>query len=223
MTPRQVNVLTAIGLAGLLCAVSITAPRWAGVLRAPAAPIEGEEAGAEAGPQAREATAAGAARRISVRLYFEASDREGLLPEDREIAFTSDLAQQLRIVVDELAKGSTTGLQATLPPGTRVLDVFVHAGGVAYVNLSEEASSGLPGGSRAELLAVYALVDTIVSNFPATSRVQILVNDKAVASLGGHVDLSRPLPPDMTLVAVASPLPSAEVAGPTPSPAPAAP
>ena len=222
MTPRQMNLLTAIGLAGLLCAVSFTAPRWAGVLRAPAAPIEGEEAGAEAGPQAQ-ATVPGAARRISVRLYFEASDREGLLPEDREIAFTSDLAQQLRIVVDELAKGSTTGLQATLPPGTRVLDVFVHAGGVAYVNLSEEASSGLPGGSRAELLAVYALVDTIVSNFPATSRVQILVNDKAVASLGGHVDLSRPLPPDMTLVAVASPSPSPDVAGPTPSPAPAAP
>jgi spore germination protein GerM len=223
MTPRQANALTAIGLAGLLSVVSFTAPRWAGVLRAPAAPIEGDEPGAEAGPPAREPAAAGAARRISVRLYFEAPDREGLLAEDREVAFSSDLTQQLRIVVDELAKGSTTGLQATLPPGTRVLDVFVHARGVAYVNLSEEASSGLPGGSRAELLTVYSLVDTIVSNFPATSRVQILVNDKAVASLGGHVDLSRPLPPDMTLVAVASPPPSPDVVGQTPSPAPAAP
>jgi hypothetical protein len=48
--------------------------------------------------------------------------------------------------------------------------------------------------------------------------VQILVDDKAVSSLGGHVDLSRPLPPDMTLLAAisASPEPGA-------SPSPEAP
>ena len=32
MTPRQADLLTALGLAGLLAAVSLTAPRWAGVL-----------------------------------------------------------------------------------------------------------------------------------------------------------------------------------------------
>lgn len=225
MTPRQANVLTAVGLCGLLAAVAFSAPRWAGALRAPAAPIEGEEAGAEPSP-APEAETAGAARRISVRLYFEAADGGGLVPEERDVAFSSDLAQQLRFVVDELAKGSTAGLTATLPPGTRVLDVFVHRGGVAYVNLSAEAAAGLPGGSRAELLTVYSLVDTLVSNFPATSRVQILVDDKAVTSLGGHVDLSRPLPPDMTLIAVASPSPppSPEAApGASPSPSPSQP
>jgi spore germination protein GerM len=207
MTPRQANVLTAIGLAGLLAAVAFTAPRWSGVLRAPTAPVEGEEPGAEIASAAPESASADAARRISVRLYFGAPDRDGLVPEDRDVAFSSDLARQLRIVVDELARGSTSGLLPTLPAGTRVLDVFVHKGGVAYVNLSAEATSGMPGGSREELLAVYSLVDTLVSNFPATSRVQILVDDKAVSSLGGHVDLSRPLPPDMTLLAAVSPSP----------------
>jgi spore germination protein GerM len=224
MTPRQANVLTALGLAGLLAAVAFTAPRWSGVLRAPAAAIEGEEVGAEASPAPADPSPGGAARRISVRLYFEAPDRDGLVPEERDVAFSPDLAQQLRIVVDELARGSTTGLVATLPPGTRVLDVFVHKGGVAYVNLSLEASTGLPGGSRAELLTVYSLVDTLVTNFPATSRVQILVDDKAVPSLGGHVDLSRPLAPDLTVLAVAaaSPEPGAG-SSPAPSPSPAAP
>ncbi len=223
MTPRQADLLTALGLLGLLAAVSLTAPRWAGALRAPAVPIEGEEAGPEASPAAREASPAEAARRISVRLYFEAPDRDGLLPEEREVAFSPELAQQLRIVVEELAKGSTTGLLATLPAGTRALDVFVHAGGVAYVNLSGEAASGLPGGSRAELLTVYSVVDTIVSNFPTTSRVQILVDDRPVDSLGGHVDLSRPLVPDMTLVAVAAapppPTPPPSASPPAPPPA----
>jgi germination protein M len=68
------------------------------------------------------------------------------------------------------------------------------------VNLSGEARSGLPGGSRAELLTVYSLVNTIVTNFPSTSRVQLLVDDQTLSSLAGHVDLSRALPPDMTLV-----------------------
>ena len=211
MTARQANVLTAVGLAGLLATVAFTAPRWAALLRSPATSVETDEAAAEETPRpAPEEGSAG--RRISVRLYFEAPDRDGLLPEEREIAFSPDLAGQLRTVVEELAKGSTTGLLATLPPGTRVLEVFVQARGVAHVDLSAEAGTGLPGGSRAELFTVYSIVNTIVTNFPSVSRVRILVDDRPLTSLGGHVDLSRPLPPDMTLVAL--PAPSAEASPP---------
>jgi len=220
MTPRQADVLTAVGLAGLLATVTLTAPRWAALLRTPAASVETEEPPAEeATPAPAEDAEAGAGRRINVRLYFEAPDREGLLPEEREVAFSSDLAQQLRTVVEELAKGSTTGLLATLPAGTRVLEVFVQARGVAYVDLSSEAVSGLPGGSKAELLTVYSVVNTIVTNFPAVSRVRIVVEDQPVASLGGHVDVSRPLPPDMTLVAL--PTPELSPVAPDASPSPA--
>ena len=211
MTPRQANALTAVGLAGLLATVAFTAPRWAALLRSPATSVETDEAAAEETPRpAPEEGPAG--RRISVRLYFEAPDRDGLLPEEREIAFSPDLAVQLRTVVEELAKGSTTGLLATLPPATRVLGVFVQARGVAHVDLSAEAGTGLPGGSRAELFTVYSIVNTIVTNFPSVSRVRILVDDRPLTSLGGHVDLSRPLPPDMTLVAL--PAPSAEASPP---------
>ncbi len=213
MTPRQANLLTAVGLLGLLAAVAFTSPRWAGALRASPVPIEGEEGGPEPTPAPTAEPPSAAARRISVRLYFEAPDREGLLPEEREVAFSADLAQQIRIVIDELAKGSTTGLLPTLPAGTRVLDVFVHAGGVAYVDLSGEAASGLPGGSRAERLTVYSVVDTVVGNFPSTTRVQLLLDDRQVPSLGGHLDLSRPLAADMTVLA-------AEVPAATPAAAP---
>lgn len=217
MTRRQANALTVVGLAGLLATVALTAPRWAALLRAPAASPEVEEPAAEeAAPAAAEGLAA-SGRRISVRLYFEAPDREGLLPEEREVAFSADLARQLRTVVEELAKGSTTGLVPTLPAGTRVLEVFVQARGVAWVDLSSEATSGLPGGSKAELLTVYSVVNTIVTNFPAVSRVRIVVNDQPVTSLGGHVDLSRPLPPDMTLVALPTPEPSPAQSSPPPA------
>jgi hypothetical protein len=110
---------------------------------------------------------------------------------------------------------------ATLPPATRVNDVFVLAHGVACVSLSGEVAGGLPGGSRAELLTVYSIVNTIVTNFPAVSRVQLVLNDQLATTLAGHVDIGRPLPPDMTLVAVdvkpeASPLPSAAPASQSP-------
>jgi hypothetical protein len=207
VTPRQANAATAVGLAAFMAALAFTAPRWAAFLRSTtAAPVEGEEL-AEGVPSPSPVSAEEASRRISVRLYFEAPDRGGLLPEEREVLFSSDLARQLRTVVEELAKGSTTGLLATLPPGTRVLEVFVNRGGVAYVDLSGEAASGLPGGSMAELLTVYSVVNTVVTNFPATNRVQILVDDQVVPSLGGHVDLARPLPPDMTMLALPSPSP----------------
>jgi spore germination protein GerM len=219
VTPRQANVLTAVGLGGLLATVAFTAPRWSAVLRSPAAAVEGEEPAAEeASPGPPGVASAGAGRRISVRLYFEAPDRDGLLPEEREVAFSSDLALQLRTVVEELARGSTTGLVPTLPEGTRVLEVFVVARGIAYVDLSKEATAGLPGGSKAELLTVYSVVNTIVTNFPGVSRVRLLVDDQSVSSFGGHVDVSRPLPPDMTLVAL--PAPEATPGDASPSPAP---
>jgi spore germination protein GerM len=219
MTPRQADVLTAIGLVGLVATVGLTSPRWSALLRSPAGPPEPDESvAAETTPAESEPAQAAAvdpARRISVRLYFEADDRDGLLPEERDIAFSPDLAQQIHTVVEELAKGPTSGLVRTLPEGTRVLEVFVQAHGVACVSLSSEVASGLPGGSRAELLTVYSVVNTIVTNFPAVSRVQLVVNDQLTRSLGGHVDISRPLPPDMTLVALAAP-----AASPSPAPAP---
>jgi spore germination protein GerM len=217
VTPRQADVLTTLGLVGLVATVGLTAPRWSALLRSPAGATEAEEAAlvesASSPGEPANAAAQDPARRISVRLYFEAKDRDGLLPEERDIAFSADLGQQIRTVVEELAKGPTGELTATLPPGTRVQEVFVQAHGVACVSLSGEIAAGLPGGSRAELLTVYSIVNTVVTNFPAVSRVQLVVNDQPASSLGGHVDLSRALPPDMTLVVVEAPAPS-------PSPAP---
>jgi hypothetical protein len=49
------------------------------------------------------------------------------------------------------------------------------------------------------------------------SRVQILIEDRMASSFAGHVDVSRPLPADMTLVVFAA------LADASPEPAPAAP
>ncbi len=207
MTPRQANLLTLLGLLGLLSVVTLTAPRWARLLRQPLGSTEDEPVtGIDAGTPAR-AGEKEAERQISVRLYFEAPEQSGLLPEERSVPFSDDLSRQLRMVVEELARGSTTGLLPTLPGGTKVLEVFVTARGIAYVDLSKEVVELAEGGSKGELLTVYSIVNSLTTNFPAVKRVQILVEDKPVDTLAGHVDLSRPLLPDLTFVAVATPSP----------------
>ena len=81
-------------------------------------------------------------------------------------------------------------------------------------------TSGFTHACRAEpgpavwKLAVYAVVNSITTNFPAVARVQILVEDRPAVTLAGHVDLSRPLPPDMTLLAAVDAAPAAGAPGP---------
>jgi spore germination protein GerM len=209
MTPRGANASTAALLVLLIATVAFTAPRWARFLRQPISSL-GDEVGSIVAAPAASGTegAAEAERKINVKLYFEAPDGPGLLAEERAVGFSADLGRQLRLVVEALVRGSTTGLAAPLAPETKVLEVFVTAAGVAYLDLSKEALTSVRGGSKDELLSVYAIVNSITANFPAVKRVQILVDDHPVATLAGHVDLSRPLPADMTFLATPSPSPS---------------
>ena len=204
MKVSRANVLTAVSLAVLLAAVALTAPRWSGALMRslPASEEDGEGAAAtDAAPRPDEAAAGAVERQINVKLFFQAPDGRGLAVEERAVAFASDLARQVHSVVQELVKGPQKGLAATLAPDTRVLHVFVSARGIAYVDLSKEVAVVAPGGSEAEMIAVYSVVNSLAANFPAIKRVQILVEDRPAATLAGHVDLTRPLRPDMTLLA----------------------
>ena len=219
MTPRRANLIT-VGLLVLLFAgMAATAPRWAHLLRR-----EVPEAGGSspAPAAAAEEEAARVERRINVKLFLQAPDRTGLAIEERAVTFSSDLAGQVRAVVEELIQGSKSGLQPTLAPQTRVLEVFVSPRGVAYVDVSKEAAVGT-GGSLEELLSVYSIVNSLTANFPAIKRVQILVEDKPATTLAGHIDLTHPLPPDMTLLAAAALGPAAPAAGEASPPTPASP
>jgi hypothetical protein len=249
--PRWLNLLTVIGLAGLLGLLALTAPRWALLLRSPEVDVNERTEGESPAP-APSRSPASVERQISVTLFFVSPERPGLAQEERLVAFSGDLATQVQVVVEELLRGSTTGLLSPLPPSTRVLDAFVRPGGVAYVNLDPgvaepeagegaseqddvEASpdSGDEGeseteaetsralaiqGSSEELLAVYSLVNSIVINLPAVHRVQILLRGRLEQTLGGHIDISRPLAADATYLAIGpdlleeSPAPGPEAA-----------
>lgn len=206
------------GLVLLLVGVSASAPRWSRFLRQPVQGSGDEPVGDDAGTTAAPTPpTAEVQRTINVKLFFPAQDGGGLVLEERTVPFASDLARQVEALVEALLAGSQQGHAPALPQGTRVLATFVTGAGVAYVNLSKEARPAEGAGSRAELLAIYALVDSIAANFPGVSRVQVLIDDQPAQTLIGHVDLSRPLAPDMSLLAAADVRP---LASPSPAPTP---
>jgi germination protein M len=142
-------------------------------------------------------------RRINVKLYFASNNSTMLQAEDRFVPYHDNLHDQAFEVLKELVKGPAADLIPTIPEGTQARDLFITKDGVAYADFSAALSANHKGGSSAEMNTVFSIVNTLTLNFPEIKRVQILIEDQAVDTLNGHLDLSRPLRQDLSFVASA--------------------
>lgn len=133
-----------------------------------------------------------------VTLFFASPDGARLVREGREIDPCEDSANCVEMVVDELINGPLGDLTPTLPAATSINAVQVN-GELAVIDLDEEMIKGLPGGSNAEMMAIYSIIDSIAFNFPRIKLVKLLFNGKTVETLKGHLDLRMPLTPDYSL------------------------
>ena len=135
-----------------------------------------------------------------VTLFFAAQDGSGLVREGREVEIDQGASPEERVaaLVAELVSGPLGSHAPTLPPNTRLLGVRLE-GEVAKVDFGAEFKEGIPGGSSAEVAAVYSVVDTVAANVPQVKGVQFLIEGAPVSELKGHLDLSAPLAPDYTL------------------------
>jgi len=137
-------------------------------------------------------------RRVS--LLFPSADGEALLPETRVIFLTNTLTSQVKQAVAELLSGPTGDNKVPpFPASTPLRAVFLLRDGTAVIDLGREATQ-IPIGSASETDAVFALVNTLVVNFPEVARVQILIEGEEVDTLTGHLDTSRPLAADLRRV-----------------------
>jgi spore germination protein GerM len=108
-------------------------------------------------------------------------------------------AQARRIIEAQIAPAPEPHA-SVIPEGTRLRTVFFTKSGEMYVDLSADVQANHPGGTTSETLTVYALVSALTSNLPAVTSVQILVEGKEVDTLAGHLDLRRPIEPDLKWV-----------------------
>jgi spore germination protein GerM len=155
----------------------------------------------ESGVAAVEPTApAAGVPRITATLFYASADGQALVPIRREVALAEGLVPQGREILTAQLQGAPSPYVSVIPEGTMLRAFYVTDRGDAFVDLSLEASSRHPGGSSAELLTVYAIVNAVTANLPGVQRVQILIDGREADTLAGHVDLRRPLQQDLSLV-----------------------
>jgi spore germination protein GerM len=130
----------------------------------------------------------------TVRLTLFFPDREDgkLRPEERDIPRPEGPGAFLKAIFVELQRGPRRpSLFNPIPEKMQLRNAFLLPDGVAVLDLAVD--SGLAFGSDDELTIVAALVDTTLQNVAETNRVRILVNGEPAETLGGHLDLTRPL------------------------------
>ncbi len=138
----------------------------------------------------------GPAATKKVTLFF-GDDESHLVREAREVEACTNQSECLRSLLEELFVGPVGELTAVIPEWTTINSVKIEDK-LATVNLGKDFAESLEPGSAAEMMAVYAIVNTVCVNMPEIQRVKITLNDDQTARLR-HLDLSEPLEPDYSL------------------------
>ncbi|HUL37461.1 MAG TPA: GerMN domain-containing protein [Thermodesulfobacteriota bacterium] len=135
-----------------------------------------------------------------VLLYFSDSEGEYLVGEKRKILGKNEAEEEAKETIVELIKGPKGKLIPTLPPRSRLLTLRISDAGVAKVNFNAALSRDHPGGSSAEMMTVYSIVNSLALNFPRIKRVQILIDGKPIETITGHLSLRQSIPPKPDLI-----------------------
>ncbi|MGO8990336.1 MAG: GerMN domain-containing protein [bacterium] len=135
-----------------------------------------------------------------VLLYFSDSEEGYLVGEKRKILKKNTVQDEAKEMVIELIKGPNGKLIRTLPPRTEVLSLQISDAGVARVNFTPALAKDHPGGSSAEMMTVYSIVNSLSVNFPEIKQVQILINGMPIATIVGHLSLEQPVSPKPDLI-----------------------
>lgn len=183
---RPVLIAGGAGLVLLVWLLFWGAPSWVGRRTAPGATPPG--------------AAPAEARKINATLFFVPDDAQSLVAVSRDVPYGATAAEQATHIVAAQLGAAPASMTSPIPQGTTVRAVFLTEDGVAFVDLSPEAAANHPGGSTAEALTIYAIVNALTVSLPSVRAVQILVDGREVETLAGHVDLRHPLTKNTTWV-----------------------
>lgn len=148
------------------------------------------------------AAVGGPTEKVVFNIYF-AADGGRLRGEPRELDVTEAPKDRIRKILAALLEGpKQPGLYPLFPEEVTLGSVLLGQDGTVYVDLRSQTQPDPPAsGSTEEMQRVYAIVNSIVLNVPQASRVVFLWNGFQRESFSGHLDMSRPLSPDRTLIA----------------------
>jgi spore germination protein GerM len=131
----------------------------------------------------------------AISLYFSTADGQGFVRETRTIAVARRRDVEVEIVLNQLLSGprSKAGMHV-FPPGSQLRQAYYdEERRLLYLDFNDALVANLNPGSAVELAVMGSLMRTLAVDFPEIQRVQILVDGLEVETLGGHLDLTRPL------------------------------
>lgn len=126
-----------------------------------------------------------------VRVYYPSEDR--LVMEERRVKRQVSLPAITEEIVKEFLKGPSAVPKSSVPPGTKLLGIYVGSDGILYVDLSDEFRRNFQGDTLTEFLLLKGLYDSIISNVTGVDDVKILIEGKEIESIGGHLFELYPL------------------------------
>lgn len=149
--------------------------------------------------------------RLVVYLYFSDKTGDILVSEKRRIdvaggktddsAEGADGVELAKSIIEALIDGpEKADLTRTIPSGTVCRTVYIADNKTAYVDFSSDITEKHPGGSAAERLTIYSVVNSLVMNVDTVQRVKILINGHEAETLAGHIDLRFPFSANMRMV-----------------------
>ena len=138
--------------------------------------------------------------KTKVHLYFADKEKPFLIAEERDLLHAEDAVSIAKKIVSALSEGPRQELMRTLPPETVLRALFIDQNKTAYVDFDESLKENHPGGSWAEILTIYAIVNSLVLNIPEIETVKILFDGRESMTICGHMDLRFPMKANMLLV-----------------------
>lgn len=130
-----------------------------------------------------------------VNLYFADSQLTRLVAQKATVPGDTDKTVRIEKLIGLLSRGPEGNAGPVLPKGIKVRQVYLGANGIAIIDFEPDFEELKSSGAGAELLTVFALVQTITENVEGIKAVRLLVGGKSQDTLAGNVSISDPLVP----------------------------
>ena len=134
--------------------------------------------------------------KTTLTLYFSSKDGTKLVPETREVHYSSNISLE-KLVMEQLMEGPKTKKKlATIPTGTKLITITV-VDGVCYVNMDETFQN--QNQEISEQVVLYSIVDSL-TELSSVDKVQISINGDTSGKCRYTYDLSPMYKEDLSIV-----------------------
>ncbi len=133
-------------------------------------------------------------------LYFGDKKSDFLVREHRRISSPKSPEKKVFALINELIDGPVARSVRTIPEQTMLRSVKISKSGLTEVDFSSELSDYHPGGSSAELMTIFSIVNTLIANIEEIKSVKILIEGSEVDTIAGHIDCRKPFKSNTEIV-----------------------